>query len=699
MYNLGNSSSIYKDLSMETLDLIQRLNKQKESTFLIPTRFISSENAQLAYLLNEYYNYGREENQKKIYRSFFVNTRYEAFQGAIKLIRHNGLLKKRNTILVLDPENNLKFLVNPLNEEKEEDYLIPGLTFVKTHEELVNRINQLSSIAGIVLVNTGGVLTCPDCSKVIKLCKDKGIITLWNDPDHVPGQEFSLHKLIEQTDMVILGEPLTDYEVPFSLFSMTAEVHRPWTSAQTCLFHSSTYSGNKLAVIKAKSSMLNKVQFLSKNSQIKEICDKIDNSREETVRYFADYVNPGMVKFYSIVGYDFVCKKGSNSWLNIQDSRGENRQVLDAVSGGGAAIRGHCPEDIYTDVLQNHSTSVDYGERLADKLKTLFNFPHVFPAVSGATAVEIALILALLASNDKKRIIVFKDNFAGNTLVSLIGTANKVFHRFFQPIYKNVTYIDPFIQDAEKTLLSELEKGDVGLVWLEILQGGTLKEIPENLLKVIQSNKEKHGYYLGVDEILMGFYRIDKLVSYQDTVLKPDVITFSKVLADGTYPMAATLVSEEIYRGANNRNPEVVSTFENLYKNQFGAHIALNSIEKLSNPSTILKIKRTSKILSEGLEQIQKSSPFLKDIYGKGHIYRLCYKNSLMSIYFCKKSIQEENLFLYIDRIVPAVTISEKDAKELIERLKKLYSGVGNPLIFKIKCIFISINILKKLLF
>jgi hypothetical protein len=68
-------------------------------------------------------------------------------------------------------------------------------------------------------------------------------------------------------------------------------------------------------------------------------------------------------------------------------------------------------------------------------------------------------------------------------------------------------------------------------------------------------------------------------------------------------------------------------------------------------------------------------------------------------MYFCKKAIQEENLFIYIDRLVPAVTISEKDAKELIVRLDKLYSGVGSSFIFKVKSLFISIGIIRKLLF
>ena len=699
MLKLENRSMIYKDLSMETLGIIQRLNEQREATFLIPTRFISSENAQLAYMLNEYYNLHRNESDRKVYRSFFVNSRYEALQGAIKLMRHNGLLKKKNKILILDPENDFKFVANPLDEEKEEDFLIPGLTFVSSLKLLNEQINQSNSIIGVILRNTNAGYPHSECSSIIKLCKEKGIITLWDDPDHDPSDKFLLHEFSLLTDMVILGESFTDYEVPFSLFSMSVEVHKPWTSAQTCLLHSSTYSGNKLAVIKAIDTMSNKIQLFTKDKRVMENCNKINSSIEETIKCFSDYVNPGMVKFYTIIGYDFLCKKSLNSRLSIENSRGEHEDVIDAVSGGGAAVRGHCPEDIVKDVLKKHVTSINYWDKLREKLQELFSFPHAFPAISGATAVENAYILTLLASQNKKRIIVFKGNFAGNTLISHIGTANKVTHKIFQPFYKNVMFIDPLQPDSEKILLNELGKGDIGLVWLEIFQGGTVKGVPENILKVIQDNKKKQGYYVGVDEILMGFYRIDKLASYQETVLQPDVITFSKALSDGTYPMAVTLVSEEIYNRAYSRSSKVVSTLENLYKNQFGAHVALNSIEKLTSPDIIEKTKKVSKILKEGLEEVKKSSPYLKDIYGKGHIYRLCYKNSILSTYFCKRALQEENIFIYIDRIVVANTISEEDVHELINRLKRLYLGVGNPFVFSVKSIFISTSILFKLLF
>lgn len=691
--------SLYNNLSTDTLNMVKKLNKEKKNNFLVPTRSVASENVQLAYLLNEYYNLGRTEESKKNYRSYFANSCYEAFQGVVKLIRHNGLIKKKKEIIVLEIEEDIKsLLVNPLNNSNQEDYLIPGLTFVETFEELNRILHQSNSIAGIILRNTREGLSFKESSSIIKSCKEKGVITVWDDSNHRINDEFMLHKFTDLTDIVILGEPLTNNEVPFSIFSMTYEIHKPWTSPQTCQLHTSTYGGNKIAVCKSLEVMLNSVSSFRNSTEIKEIFSKIDNSIEETLKYFSAYINPGMIKFYSTLGYDFICENGSGSWLSIKNKSGEKRKVLDAVSGAGSAARGHCLEDVYTCVLSKHSIEEDYWEKLAKELRAIYSLPHVFPAISGATAVEIALILSLVAAGDKQRTIVFKDNFAGNTLISLIATVNKSVHSVFKPIYKNVTYIDPFDVNAEKQLISELEKGDVGLIWLELIQGATLQEIPDKLVNIIQKNKDKYGYFIGIDEILMGFHRSSKFASYHNTNVQPDVITFSKALADGTFPMAATMVSEDIYNKASMMNSKIVSAFEVLYKNQFGSHIALNSIKKLAEPSTIAQIERTSLIIKEGLNQIQKSSPFIKEVRGKGHIYRLIYKNSLMSVYFCKRALEKEDLFLYIDKIIPSLIISEHDAKELISRLKSLYDGVGNPILFRLKSIFITISILKNLI-
>jgi len=310
--------------------------------------------------------------------------------------------------------------------------------------------------------------------------------------------------------------------------------------------------------------------------------------------------------------------------------------------------------------------------KLQEKLKDLFSFTYAFPAVSGATAVENAFILALMAQKEKKRIIVFKNNYAGQTLIALIGSDMPEAHTGFGPLYAHVTYIDPYTEQAAKELIFHLSKGDVALIWFEIFQGGIDREIPENILKIVQAYKEKHGYYIGIDEIFAGFYRIDKLTSYQDTPIQPDIVTFSKAFCDGTFPIAATLVSPEVYTRACQRDAARVLFLQNLYKNQFGAHGALHCIEQLTDPSLVEQIKRTSRIFANGLKEISEKSPYLHKIEGKGHSYALIYKDRVYEIYFCQKALKKRDLFIFINRLEPALTIADEEAREIVARLKNL---------------------------
>ncbi len=285
---------------------------------------------------------------------------------------------------------------------------------------------------------------------------------------------------------------------------------------------------------------------------------------------------------------------------------------------------------------------------------------------------ENAIILSLLAAKGSK-VIVFKGNYAGKTLVSIVGTGEEVLHQFLRPIYNNVVYIDPFSEDAEENLIKELEDDDTALVWFEMIQGTTVTELPQNIISIVQRYKEKKGYYIGVDEILMGFYRVDKLVSYTDTGIKPDVVTFSKALADATFPIGMTVVSEEIYNNAVKRNRGIVDFMKNLYKSELGCCIALNSIEKITNPEFVKNIQSVSEILEKGLKEVGRESDVLEEIRGKGHIYKIVYKDIQQSLVYSKKAIEEQNLFIYVDKILPPLSMTELEAEELIEGLRNLY--------------------------
>lgn len=674
---------LYQPISQQAIKTLTELNEKEKPTFLIPTRFISTENAQLAYLLNDYYNEGRSTAEKTLYRSFFVSSRYEAIQGAIKLMRHNGFKTTKKEIAILDPQAEIQERLSPLDDES---LLIPGVVFANGSEKLQQILRTRDDILGVILINSGQE---DAYAPILRYCKEKEIITLWMDADYQFGTAFKPHQFEILPDMFVLGEGLVDYEIPFAVFSMTKEIHQPWSKMASSLLHSSTYSGNKLSVLLAVET-IRRSSWFQKKPVLAECCSAIAASPENTIKAFSEYVNPGMVNFYKLIGYDFICERAHGSEITIKTAEGETKTLTDAVSGGGAAICGHSPKELVVDCSRDHDTSEDYMQLLENLLKEQLSFPYCFPAVSGATAVENAITLALLAGKGKKRILTFNNNYGGNTLISLICTGDEELHDLFAPNYPYVTYLDPFSEDAAAQLKQEIKKGDLALVWMELVQGGTLDKIPEDLLKIINDNQAEYQYYIGIDEILMGFYRLGSLTSYEGKPIQPDIVTFSKALTGSSFPMGATLVSEEIYQKANLVNPNFVKTLKNYYKNQYGAHVAINSITALTRSDQVKQAAEVANILEEGFRDIESHSELFTEIKGQGHIYALEYKSEWMSYYFCKKAIQEGHTFLYIDRVATALTMTTDEAKKLIVDLKQLYA-VRHPSLFKLKGLFINL--------
>lgn len=644
--------------------------KKNESTFISPTKFISKESAQLACMLNYYYNYGRTD-RKELYRSFFANSRYEVIQGTIKLMRHYGLASSRFKVAILDLTDELQFLINPLEKTCESDYLMPGVVMVNSIEDLKEDIDNSGDYVGVILRKNSGSIAS-EYSEMIRYCREKDILTAVEDSDYDLEENFFVHGLEDLPDVIILGESLSNYEVPFGVFSMRKEVHDLWANIQTCTLHSSTYASNSIAVSKVRNNLLNKIDAFKQDQKILKEIEEMNTDNSKVIDGYNTYINPGLIEFYSLIGYDFICKKAHGSRIEVEDRSGKQMILLDTVIGAGACSMGHTPDDIIENVINKYDKGIKYSEILEKKLGNLLSLQHCFPAVSGATAVENAIILSLLAAKGSK-VIVFKGNYAGKTLVSIVGTGEEVLHQFLRPIYNNVVYIEPFSEDAEENLIKELEDDDTALVWFEMIQGTTVTELPQNIISIVQRYKEKKGYYIGVDEILMGFYRVDKLVSYTDTGIKPDVVTFSKALADATFPIGMTVVSEEIYNNAVKRNRGIVDFMKNLYKSELGCCIALNSIEKITNPEFVKNIQSVSEILEKGLKEVGRESDVLEEIRGKGHIYKIVYKDIQQSLVYSKKAIEEQNLFIYVDKILPPLSMTELEAEELIEGLRNLY--------------------------
>lgn len=673
---------IFKAASEDTLELIKTLNTTQQYTFLIPTRFICAESGQVGYLLNEYFNWNRAKDQRILYRTFFGNSRFEALQGAIKIARHHwhkhAATHPRN-ILLCDPTLELKHFIDPL-DRGEAEALIPGIRIVATLDEVNQFLGQGENPLAVVMCSTQE-MSGADLSALFQQCRQQKIFTIFEDADLDLTSDTSLvHSIMPPPDIIVTGESLTNYEIPCGAFSMAVHIHKPWASMMDCFTHSSTYAGNRLALIKMRENLLRNVPFFRSNTEIHERCARIAQNDKERLHAFARYINPGIVKLYRLMGLDVNPVKAHGSQLTIRTHEHTEKTVLDCVAGGGAVIRGHSPQDIIPEVIDLHDNQTNYLEALQKRLTELSSLSYAFPTISGATAVDIAMSVALLANKDKTQVVTFKNNYAGKMLLSLIGTFDEEARKPFFPLYQDVTYIDPFASDAREQLTTVLTSGKVALVWFEIYQGATEREIPHELLEIIAAYKQEYEYIVGVDEILVGFFRMGKLFSHTNTAVSPDIITLAKILCDGTFPMAMTLVSAEVYQRALSTNPDAVRYYEKLYVNQLGSHIGLHCIDKLLTTGIEEHARRIADLLQKGFAELSRNSPFLQDVVGKGFSYRLHYKydNPLVMFFWSYLCLTKANTFLFFDRCgPPALTLTEEEAELLLNNLKRVFYG-GN---------------------
>jgi acetylornithine/succinyldiaminopimelate/putrescine aminotransferase len=690
----GHRHRVFKPASEETAALIGKLNEEKRNTFFIPTGFISPEAGQVGYLLNYCFNRGRDGEKQKTYKTFFVNSRFEALHGAIKIARVRARSINRQStreILIHSPAKELKFLFDPLNRGQEKA-LIPGIRIFEKLPDLIRCTAEMAFPPAAVVINAHDDPDAETVNGFLDFCREKKIITILDESDtDFRSPAAFVNRVSLPPDVIITGEALCEYEIPFAAFSMSEDTFTPWNNTRNYLAHTSTGGGNRLSLTRVRDYILKNVPFPVNDHSLIPGCKKIEESGRERLAAFSRFVNPALAEVYALAGLDIHPLNAHGSTLTIR-SKGKNRDLLDCVSGGGVAIRGHTPDDIVPEVLRRHHSDEDYWGTLCRTLTARTGLAHAFPAVSGSTAVEIGMILAMLANKDKTRIIVFKGNYSGSTLLSLVGTEEENLRKPFFPLYFDVLYIDPLDKSAKQILLNELTSQEVALVWFEVFQGQKARGIPGELLDLISRNKEKGGYFIGVDEILTGLYRMGTFLASENKIPAPDIVTLFKGLTDATFPCGVTLVSSEVYRKAYSFKPRVVTYLENVYVNRLGSHIALHLLEKMDSYGPAKHVQEVSGILRAGLNEIARASPFIKTVEGGGLLFRITYNHNnkilafigkagrkiwrgLLPLFMCRLCREKAGILLYFNALVPALDISRQQAHELIRRLKRVFTA------------------------
>lgn len=383
------------------------------------------------------------------------------------------------------------------------------------------------------------------------------------------------------------------------------------------------------------------------------------------------------VMFPCYTPMNMVIKKAHGSY--VFDNEGN--KYVDLTSGIAVNCLGHTPDGVQKVIKKTcknliHVSNIfcnEYTLSLAKKLTSLTGYDKVFFVNSGAEANETALKLARRVAFDdygaeKNEIISFVNSFHGRTFFSVTVGGQESYSDGFGPKPAAITHI-PYndIATFEKTISDK-----TCAVILEPIQGegGIIKADDAFLVKVRELCDKFHAALI-FDEVQTGVARSGTLYAYEQTPVKPDILTSAKGLASGL-PIGAVLTYDNFAKhfvpGTHG------STFGG---NALACSVGCYVLDKVSDKKFLENVKATSEYIKASIKKLDEKNHVFDDVRGEGLLMGLVLnkKYSGKSGALQKECFKHKLLTLTahgdVLRLAPALNIKKSVVDEAMNLLDK----------------------------
>ena len=333
---------------------------------------------------------------------------------------------------------------------------------------------------------------------------------------------------------------------------------------------------------------------------------------------------------------DIIPVRGEGAYLFDQNGK----RYLDFTCGIAVTNTGHCHPKV-VEAIRKQAGLLIHGQaniiihepllQLVDQLLTVVPpaLDGFFFSNSGAEAVEGAIKLARQATA-KPNIIVFQGSFHGRTVATMSLTTSKTIYRAnYQPLMPGV-FVAPYpyplrfgwddaettrfcLEELEFLLLTQTSPKETAAILIEPVLGEGGYVVPsKRFMQGVREICDRNDILLIVDEIQSGFGRTGKWFAHEYFDITPDIMTVAKGLASGM-PISGVISKMDLMK----------KWIPGSHGGTFGG----NAVAAAAAVATI-KVMKEEKLpenalarggeLMEGLKQLQKSYPAIREVRGLG---------------------------------------------------------------------------------
>jgi acetylornithine/N-succinyldiaminopimelate aminotransferase len=318
-----------------------------------------------------------------------------------------------------------------------------------------------------------------------------------------------------------------------------------------------------------------------------------------------------LMQTYRRAPVEFVRGEGALLW----DSEG--KEYLDFLAGISVCSVGHCNPAVVEAVRDQagrlmHVSNLFFTEpmvRLAERLAESSLGGRVFLCNSGAEANECAIKLARKHAYrrgvESPEIVSFERGFHGRTYGALSATPDLAENEALGPMLPGFHSVP--LNDIGA--LREAVYEDTAAVMIEPIQGESgVYPVSEEALLAARQACDEVGALLVLDEIQTGMGRTGSLWAYQQTPVRPDVLTSAKALGGGL-PVGACIATPQA--GEVLEPGDHGSTFAG---GAVASAAAIAVLDQVDDPELLRRVRELGAMLSEGLLEIDG----VEEVRGRG---------------------------------------------------------------------------------
>ncbi|UED75497.1 adenosylmethionine--8-amino-7-oxononanoate transaminase [Brevibacillus sp. DP1.3A] len=278
---------------------------------------------------------------------------------------------------------------------------------------------------------------------------------------------------------------------------------------------------------------------------------------------------------------------------------------------------------------------------LAEKLIQLApkGLSKVFYSDNGATAVEISLKMAFQywqnrGQTGKHSFITMNNAYHGDTIGATSVGAIPLYHQVYKPLLFSphvIPYPYPYRQGGEdaavqatlgslESLLKERAHEIAAMIVEPVVQGASgMIIMPDGCLKKIAELLRAYDVLLIADEVATGFGRTGKMFACEHDGVVPDIMAVAKGLTGGYLPVAATLVTEQIYNAffADYEEQKTFFHGHSFTGNPLGCAVALANLRLMEERGVVQQVAKKAIDLEQLLKPL-RDLPHVGEIRQKG---------------------------------------------------------------------------------